>query len=258
MARASAYIGSASVGPGRAEDGDRGADLRHRVEALDELGLDPQRPPRVVSPARRCSAGARGASRPRSRPARRQRPRASPRPCGSPTSGPPDAAAASSRPSGLGCHPGGRRCALAGSSPPCLLAGRLAIWIGQGLGICPRFGLHGRRHALGDHRRRPRRGRDRHRLDGVQGAPRGLSHDVQVGLVRPDRDVVAVAGERQAQQSRVGEQAPRRCRPRRGSDSRGPASRYGRDVGSSSAAAPSRWVNRSSSAGAIGRFLRST
>ena len=53
--------------PRRAEDGDRRPDLGQRVEALDELGQDPQRPPRVGLEERRpLGRRPRGASRPRS------------------------------------------------------------------------------------------------------------------------------------------------------------------------------------------------
>ena len=51
-----AYAGCVGRGPRRAEHPDRRSELGQRTEALDELGLDPEHPPRVgVHPVRRAA-----------------------------------------------------------------------------------------------------------------------------------------------------------------------------------------------------------
>ena len=55
-ARPASYVGSLGRRARGAEDGDRRPELGQRAEALDELGLDPQHPPRVgVHPVGRAA-----------------------------------------------------------------------------------------------------------------------------------------------------------------------------------------------------------
>ena len=83
---------------------------------------------------------------------------------------------------------------------------------------------------------RPGGGRRGPRLDGDQDAPAGLSQAVQVASPGPAVTSLPIADERQPEQARVGEQARRRARLVERACRRRPWSRYGRDVGSSSAA----------------------
>ena len=241
--------GSLGDRPGRAEDRSPPDRPGHRVEALDELGQDPEHPPRVRVEEGRADApleellvlGRRRVAL--EHPGRLRRDR---------QLDPID-------------EPGVVRSLPSARMPPGRCAMRVRwigavglaavglVWIGQGLGLLRGASFDGRRRpsgrspgaVLADRRRR-------HRLARPPGPAEGLSQAVQVASAGPA--VTSLPWRTSGSRSSRGSASSRRHAGQIGREPGEACSRYARLSVSSRAWAPSRSTNRRSSPGAIGAF----